>query len=133
MSERERLIEISAAWEVWGDAMHAIRRAAQMAQWSGDMPDAAQIRDARAQVELQIREAYARARVQCAIAFGVDGVDTAPAFDQHWRETWGDTIANSAAEQWRTEHAAALARQTAAREGAAAQNQALEAVGSSAP
>jgi hypothetical protein len=106
---------ISAAWEVWGEAQHAVRRLVRSAEWSGDLPDAAQFRDAQNQVRGQMREAYARTRVQCAIVAGVDGVDMVPMFAKHWIETWGDAISAEIAREWSEANAAALERQHAAR------------------
>lgn len=115
MTEQEHLIAISAAWEVWGEAQHAVRRLVRSAEWSGDLPDAAQLRDAQNQVRGQMREAYARTRVQCAIVAGVDGVNMVGMFAKHWIETWGDTISAEIAREWAEANAAALERQQSAR------------------
>jgi hypothetical protein len=115
VTEEHHLIAISAAWEVWGEHQHAVRRLVRSAEWSGDLPDAAQLRDAQNQVRAQMREAYSRTRVQCAIVAGVDGVDCVPMFAAHWIETWGDTISSEIAREWAEANAVALERQHAAR------------------
>jgi hypothetical protein len=126
---RERVAEIAAAWDVWGEAQHAIRRLVRAAEWSGDLPDAGQRGALQQQFNAQIFEAYARSRLQCVIVRAVDGVDQADSYDQHWRETWGDAIAAKAAAVYADAFAAALERQQQARAAAAMQGPALEAAG----
>lgn len=125
MDAVKRLQEISAAWEVWGERQHEVRRLARMNQWAGDLPVAAQARDAHTQFEGQIAEAYARARLQCAIVYGVDGVDQTDDYDAHWHETWGADVATRVANQWIVDYTAALERQTEARTNARLQAAAL--------
>jgi hypothetical protein len=123
-TQSTRLAHVAAAWEVWSERQHEIRRLVRMSEWSGDLPDAAQVRDLRRQHEAQLREAYARARVQIAIVQGVDGVDQASDYEAHWRETWGDVSARIAAD-WKVDFAGALERQTKARAEAQVQRTAL--------
>lgn len=122
-----RLYDVAAAWEVWGERQHAVRRLVRSAEWSGDLPDGAQRRDLQLQYEAQLAEAYARSRVQCAIVDGVDGVDQVADFNAHWRETWGDGLADKVAEQYNIDFALALERQADARRQAAEQTAAAAA------
>lgn len=124
-----RVAEIAAAWDVWGEAQHEIRRMVRTAEWSGDLPDGGQREQLKQQFSAQIFEAYARARVQCAIVRAVDGVDQVAEYDRHWQETWGAATATAAGTAYAERFAAALERQRAARAAAAAQSAALEAAG----
>ena len=120
---------IGAAWEVWGEAQHEIRRLVRTAEWSGDLPDAAQRAALNQQFSAQIFEAYARARLQVAIVRAVDGVDQVADYDRHWAETWGETTTHRAAVAYADKLAAALERQRTARAAALAQRDALERAG----
>jgi hypothetical protein len=121
--------EIAAAWDVWGEAQHEIRRLVRTAEWSGDLPDAGQRVALKQQFSAQIFEAYARARLQCAIVRAVDGVDHVPDYDRHWEETWGAVVLTQAANVYAEKLATSLARQKTARAAAAAQSEALKAAG----
>jgi len=126
---RLRTALIAAAWEVWSEAQHTIRRLVRTAEWSGDLPDAGQRHALGEQFNAQIFEAYARARLQCAIVHAVDGVDQIHDYDQHWEETWGAVTATRAAAAYREAFDAAIERQRASRLAAMAQSEALAAAG----
>jgi hypothetical protein len=126
---RARVAELAAAWAVWGEAQHAVRRLVRTAEWSGDLPDGGQRRELKEQFNAQIFEAYARARLQCAIVYAVDGVDQVAEYDRHWQDTWGEVTATRAAAVYVDAFAAALALQQAARAAAREQSAALEAAG----
>lgn len=126
---QQRVIETAAAWEVWCERLADVKQRAQANAYNGDLPDAAQVRDLQKQFRLQLTEAYARARIQCAIAYGADGVDTAPSFDEHWEQTWGTELAASVSAEWLERYRAAIARQTEARAAAADMSRSLAAAG----
>lgn len=125
----ERVIGIAAAWEVWSEAQHEIRRRVNAAEWSGDAPDAGQRAALNQQFNAQIFEAYARARLQCAIVLAVDGADQIADYDRHWEETWGAVTVTKAAAAYAEKLSAALERGQTARAAAAEQREALEQAG----
>jgi hypothetical protein len=126
---RARVAEIAAAWEVWSEAQHDVRRLAHTNEWAGDLPDGGQRAKLAEQFKAQINEAYARARAQCAVVHAVDGVDQVADYDRHWEETWGAVVATAAAAAYAEKIASALERQRSARAAALAQSDALEAAG----
>lgn len=123
--EESGLLTISAAWEVWSQRLHEVRRVAQFNAVSGDFATADQERRANVLLRLQHSEAYARARVQLAIAEALDGVSLAREFDDHWRDFWGTRIADHMIEAWERDHTAARATITDARTQAAKQSAAV--------
>jgi hypothetical protein len=126
---RKHVGQIAAAWDVWGEAQHAVRRCARMNEWAGDLPDGGQRQQLKEQFNAQIFEAYARARVQCAIVLAVDGLDQLAEYERHWDDTWGAPTATKAAAVYVEQFAAALARQQQSRAAAAAQSEAFDAAG----
>jgi hypothetical protein len=126
---QKRVGEIAAAWDVWAEAQHTVRQLARRNEWAGDLPDGGQRQQLKEQFNAQIFEAYARARVQCAIVLSVDDLDTVADFDRHWEETWGAPTLTKAAAVYAEQIAAARARQHESRAAAAAQSDAFDAAG----
>lgn len=126
---RAQVEYIAAAWDVWGEAQHAIRQLARRNEWQGDLPDGAQRQQLKEQFNAQIFEAYSRSRVQCAIVLAVDGVDMIADFDRHWEETWGAPTITKAAAVYAGQIFEARARQRQSRAAAAAQSEAFDAAG----
>lgn len=124
----DRLIEIQAAWEVWSEILHEVRRVIHENAWHGDMTAEFQRAELGRQLRVQCLEAYARGRIQAAIVTAIDGAaandddgrDQFEQFEQHWRETWGEQIAIDAAAYWRDKYDAAKARAARARASRAA-------------
>jgi len=126
---RAQLADIAAAWDVWSEAQHAIRQLARRNEWQGDLPDGGQRQQLKEQFNAQIFEAYARARVQCAIVQSVDGLDQVGEYDRHWEDTWGAPTLTKAAAVYAEQIAAARARQKDSRAAALAQAEAFDAAG----
>jgi hypothetical protein len=114
---RDRAALLAAAWEVWSEAQHGLRRIVRTAEWSGDL--GGQRAELARQYGASVCEAYARARVQCAIALLADGLDQVADYDRHWAETWGPALAGRAADAYAQAFDTARARQQEAHAAAA--------------
>lgn len=120
---------IAAAWEIWAEAVHEVRRHARSNEWSGELASGAQRIALQQQFNAQIFEGYARARVQCAVQHAADGVDTVEGFDEHFTEMWGAETLSKARAAYSGRVAEVIDRQHASRAAATAQREALEAAG----
>lgn len=130
MTDHEaKLIGVSAAWEVWSGHLLETRRIAGVNAACGDYATADQERRANELLLQQHYEAYARARVQIAIAEALDGLDTSAEFDEHWKDFWGTRLAEVVATKWATEFAATRTAIIDRREAARAQAGAMRAQG----
>lgn len=125
----EKLVAIAAAWDVWAQRVGELRSQALANALAGDLSTPAQQRNGELQLYQQHVEAYARARVQCAIAAAVDGVDTSAEYDAHFRDFWGAEACDRIVEGWAIDFRTATASITANRAAARAAAESLAKAG----
>jgi hypothetical protein len=122
-------LAVMAAFNVWCSELATLQAACARAQSLGERPLPELRRHSTALLSLQLREAYARGRLQAALQHAIDGADMAIEIDAHWAEFWGEDAARRASELWlelyRPELAGLEQRHAAARQ----KSEAMKALG----
>jgi len=102
LEDREKILDICAAHDVWADHSQALKMRAVLSLTSGETSHLEQHRQASEVLKLQHLEAYARARMTATIAAATDGTaDMATQFDEHWANLWGQQLWLTISESWR--------------------------------
>jgi hypothetical protein len=122
--------QLAAAWEVWTDSLNEVLTACGQSRWQGERSRAAIQRHSLEVQALQVFEAYGRARVQLFVQL-VSGdllePELAEGYEKHWREMWGDELANTVASQWNAKFEPLLRRHRRTRASVAARAVELDA------
>lgn len=128
-----QLIAICACWELCAQYSAQVRAIAIANSLGGDYGTQEQHKRAQQLLYAQHVEAYARAKLQAAIADSLDATDTAAEYEAHWRDFWGDAITEQIAGEYVTAFAAAAQGITERRRAAREQTLALVAAESAPP
>jgi hypothetical protein len=97
----ERALHASACWQVWCQQRLILAGMAAEVAFAGERPLADVTRFGQEISRQQLKETYARMKLQHSLDWLVSGIDFAGDYDHHVAELWGDDICEKLRKWWR--------------------------------